>query len=397
MFEQQPQHVRRFVWFTGGGILLLLLALLSVAGRPQEWTPAINPLDDTLIPANDPSPPHFTPGTLTHRPAGVIPPAPLPAPYTLRWRAGVGLPDGDPTYFDWQLDRPGWYLSWSANYRLESSWWGLSQRAMMELPPAFMGMEFTPMVRMNNGRLYPNTQTLHELARTYRGLTWLIGNEPDVRWQDNTTPEVYAVAYHRAYTAIKSADPTAQVAIGGVSQVTPLRLAYLDRVWDFYQSLYGTPMPVDVWNMHAFVLREERSGWGVNIPPGFYIDHRGELWEVDDHDDLTLVEAQIRAMRAWLAAHGQQHKPLWITEYGILMPAEYGFDTARVIAFLKGSFDLFQSLRDPATGFAEDGYRLVQRWNWYSARDSRYPTGNLFDNYGRSTPVGDAYWAYLRK
>jgi hypothetical protein len=98
-----------------------------------------------------------------------------------------------------------------------------------------------------------------------------------------------------------------------------------------------------------------------------------------------------------MAAHGQQNKPLWITEYGILMPAEYGFDTDRVIAFLEGSFDLFQSLRDPATGFAEDNYRLVQRWNWYSARDSRYPTGNLFNNYGHSTPVGDAYWAYLRR
>ncbi|HAJ37314.1 MAG TPA: hypothetical protein DCL15_16720, partial [Chloroflexi bacterium] len=366
MFEQQPQHVRRFVWLTGGFILLLLLAVLSVAGRPPEWTPAINPLDDTLIPVDDPSPPHFTPGTLTQRPAGAIQPVPLPAPYTLRWRAGVGMSDGDLTYFDWPPDRPGWYLSWSTNYRLESSFWGLAQRAVMELPPAFMGMEFTPMVRMNNGRLYPDTQTLHELARNHRGLTWLIGNEPDVRWQDNTTPEVYAVAYHRAYTAIKSADPTAQVAIGGVSQVTPLRLAYLDRVWDFYQSLYGTPMPVDVWNMHAFILREERGGWGVNIPPGFYIDHRGELWEVEDHDNLTLVEAQIRSMRAWMAAHGQQDRPLWITEYGILMPAEYGFNTDRVIAFLKGSFDLFQSLRDPTTGFAEDDYRLVQRWNWYS-------------------------------
>ncbi|HHY56594.1 MAG TPA: hypothetical protein GYA08_14295 [Chloroflexi bacterium] len=397
MFEQQPQHVRRFLWLIGGGALLLALALLSVAGRPPEWTPAINPLDDTLIPVDDPSPPHFTPGTLTRRPADAIQPAPLPAPYTLRWRAGVGIPDGDPSYFDWPVDRPGWYLTWSTNHRTESLFWGLTSRTVMDLPPAFLGMEFTPMVRMKNGRLYPDTQTLHELARNHRGLTWLIGNEPDVRWQDNTPPEVYAVAYHRAYTAIKSADPTAQIAIGGVSQVTPLRLAYLDRVWDFYQSLYGAPMPVDVWNMHAFVLREERGGWGVNIPPGFYIDHRGELWEIDEHDNLTLVETQVRDMRQWMAAHGQQEKPLWITEYGILMPATYGFDAARVIAFMEGSFDLFQSLRDPTTGLAEDDYRLVQRWNWYSARDSRYPTGNLFDNYGRSTPVGDAYWAYLQK
>src|SRR5690606_13392593 len=145
-----------------------------------------------------------------------------------------------------------------------------------------------PMVRMKNGRLFPDTHTLRDLARRYRGLTWLIGNEPDVRWQDNTPPEIYAVAYHRAYSAIKEGDPTAQVAIGGVSQITPLRLEYLTRRWDFYRSLYGTAIPVDVWTMHAFVLREERAGWGVNMPPGFYIEQRGELWEVEDHDSLVL-------------------------------------------------------------------------------------------------------------
>ena len=379
-----------------GSGLLLLIAVLTIAGRPPEWTPDVDSRDDTLIPADDPSSPHFTPGTLAKRPADAIAPAPAALPYTLRWRAGVGVPDEDITYFDWLPARPGWYLNWSTNYHTEPILLGLGTRISMALPPDALGMEFTPMVRMKNGRLYPNTQALYELAQHHRGLTWLIGNEPDVRWQDNTAPEVYAIAYHRAYTAIKSADPTAQIAIGGLSQITPLRLAYLERVWDFYQSLYGAPLPVDVWNMHAFVLREERAGWGVNIPPGFTIEQRGALWEVEDHDDLAIVEQQIRAMRAWMAAHGQQEKPLWITEYGILMPADYGFEPARVVAFLNGSFDLFQNLRDPALGLATDDDRLVQRWNWYSARDSRYPTGNLFDNYGRSTPVGDAYWAYLR-
>ncbi|MCB0146399.1 MAG: hypothetical protein KDE01_01950, partial [Caldilineaceae bacterium] len=134
----------------------------------------------------------------------------------------------------------------------------------------------------------------------------------------------------------------------------------------------------------------------VNMPPGFYIEQRGELWEVEDHDSLALVEEQIRAMRRWMASRGLQEKPLWITEYGILMPEEYGFPPERVSRFLVGSFDLFQSLRDETIGMPEDGHRLVQRWNWYSARDSRYPTGNLFDNWGESTPVGDTYWEYLR-
>jgi hypothetical protein len=236
---------------------------------------------------------------------------------------------------------------------------------------------------------------LRELAASRPGLTWAIGNEPDVIWQDNTAPEIYAIAYHRAYTAIKAGDPTAQVAIGGVSQITPLRLAYLDRVWNFYLDHYGEPMPVDVWNIHTFVLREDRREWGVNIPPGFEIQHRGMLWEVADHDRLDLVEEQVWLMREWMAAHGQQEKPLWITEYGILMPEEYGFTAAAVQEFLVGSFNLFDSLMDPELGYPADNHRLVQRWNWYSARDSRFAAGNLFDNAGEMTRLGQTLRDYL--
>ena len=99
-------------------------------------------------------------------------------------------------------------------------------------------------------------------AKQYPGRTWLIGNEPDVRWQDNVKAEDYAVAYHNAYTAIKGADITTEVAIGGISQVTPIRLRYLDQIWAAYQTKYGEAMPVDVWNIHAFVLREK---WVIGV------------------------------------------------------------------------------------------------------------------------------------
>ncbi len=71
-------------------------------------------------------------------------------------------------------------------------------------------------------------------------MTWLIGNEMDrvdfgsdyCSRQDEILPELYAQAYHEIYYAIKSADQTAQVAIGGMAEFTPLRSQYLERVWN---------------------------------------------------------------------------------------------------------------------------------------------------------------------
>jgi len=395
-FSRQPPYVRLFLYLLVVAALLLALILSLVVSSSPEWVPSDSLVEDTLIPDSaDGGRQHYTPATLKLRQPESISPEEIPAPYGLRWRTGVGVPDASPFYFDWPAARPGWYLNWNMNLREHPGFLGLGSTIDMELPDPKLGMEFTPMVRMSNGRLHPSTADLSDLAARYRGLTWLIGNEPDVKWQDNTPPEVYAIAYHRAYEAIKAGDPTAKVAIGGISEVTPLRLEYLTRVWDFYRSLYGEEMPVDVWNMHAFMLPEQRGGWGVNMPPGFTIEQRGELWDVEDHDNLTLLEQQVRAMRQWMADHGQRDKPLWISEYGILMPEEYGFDAARVTRYMLGSFDLLLNLRDAKLGYPGDDNRLVQRWNWYSARDSRYSAGNLFNNYGQATPVGRAMFDYL--
>jgi hypothetical protein len=299
-----------------------------------------------------------------------------------RARFGVGVPSGSITRYAADQLGIGWYLDWHVNGK----------------PARPGGIEFVQTIRVRQGVLSPDAKTIAAVARSVPGSLWLVGNEPDrAIWQDDATPVQYASAYHQAYGAIKQADPTAMVAIGGVLQPTPLRLRYLDAVLAAYQQAYGGPMPVDVWNTHNFIVREEQGSWGAEIPPGLSdASVQGVLREVSDSDNLDIFKSQIWAFRQWMRDHGQQNKPLIVSEYGIPMPPDYGFDPERVRRFLYATFDFFLSAQDPALGYPPDENRLVQRWCWYSLADTGYPTGNLFDPQTfQITSLGEAWRSYL--
>ena len=155
-------------------------------------------------------------------------------------------------------------------------------------------------------------------------------------------------------------------------------------------------MPVDVWNVHNFVLREERGSWGVDIPPGIP-DDRGLLYEISDSGNLDAFKQQVVAFRRWMADRGFRNSPLIVSEYGILMPEDFGFTPETVADFLIGTFDYFLTATDPNLGLPADGNRLVQRWCWYSLADTVYPTGNLFDpTSGNITALGQTWVAYVQ-
>ncbi len=228
------------------------------------------------------------------------------------------------------------------------------------------------------------------------GHLWIVGNEPDRRIsQNDTCPQQYAQAYHDAYHFIKSRDPSAQVAVAGLVEVTPGRLQYLDIVWDTYRSLYGETMPVDVWTAHIYILSETGNG-DAHIALGTDPDLAIPLgWECSDpasycyaeHDDLTLFAQQVKMMRTWMASHGLQGKPLVLTEFGINLPYDYygscssdfcpadgcfcdtngeTFHPTRVADYLRSTFDFLSTARDTQTGYPADDYRLVQQWAWFS-------------------------------
>jgi hypothetical protein len=296
-----------------------------------------------------------------------------------RW--GIGVAIGPISRYNIEPLRLGWYLDWQTR----------------TAPPRPGGIAYIQMLRLSGGALRPDVGTIAAVAQANPGSLWLVGNEPDVIWQDNVDPTTYARLYHDAYTAVKGADPTAQVAIGGVSQPTPLRLRYLDEILSAYKEQFGEEMPVDVWNAHNFILREERGSWGVDIPPGLP-DDQGTLYEIDDSGSMEIFRQQIVDLRRWMAQRGYQDRPLIISEYGILMPADYGFPPERVAAFMIASFEYFLTAADPAMGYPLDDYRLVQAWCWYSLDDpaDHYPTGNLFDpQTGTMTALGEAWARYV--
>lgn len=265
--------------------------------------------------------------------------------------------------------------------------------------------------RGENGQLRDG---MGKLVASNRGHFWIVGNEVDVNndVQDNTFPEVYARAYHEAYHYIKAVDPTAKVAVAGLSMMTPGRLQYLTIVWDTYRNLYGTDMPVDIWNMHLYILEERNpdnileygdgkialgtdpalaklTSYGdpqycpalgaADIPAN---DPRQDVHCRSEHDSVRIFRDQVYGMRQWMKDRGQQNKPLIISEYGLLYPYLDGttggqceflqdehqqcFYPERVTKYLQDTIAFMEDTKDPNLGYPGDENRLVQQWLWYS-------------------------------
>jgi hypothetical protein len=285
---------------------------------------------------------------------------------------------------------------------------------------------------------------LGPIIASHPGALWIVSNEPDRGpnsgecngGQGDTYPEVYARAYHDAYYFIKHRDPKARVAVAGLVQVTPGRLQYWDKVWQTYQQTYGERMPVDVWNMHLYVLPElmpdgnsPSGAAGVALGTDMALGKRASgnvaarcsdpnvyCWA--EHDSLEAFGEQVVAMRTWMKQHGEQNKPLILAEYSQLyvftdydnpinptkcyLQDENGrcWTQARVREFMLRSFDYLETAVDPNLGYPRDQNRLVQQWVWYTMNTQPdeavgYPSNLLNDSYSALTEIGQTYSAYV--
>jgi hypothetical protein len=262
---------------------------------------------------------------------------------------------------------------------------------------------------------------------------WIVGNEVDrgpnpgqtQGGQGDTFPNIYAKAYHEVYNFIKQRDPSAQVANSALVQVTPGRLQYLDLMWAAYKAQYGTVMPVDVWNMHLYILPEVNPSGQPNgianvalgTSPSLARKESGgnaslcsqvNVYCISEHDDMNIFNDQVVAMRSWMNAHGQRNKPLVLSEFSILYPYindggtcylqdEFGncFTPQRVTNFLNSSFNYLKNATDPNLGYPKDGNRLIQQALWFSINNEG-GVGDVSDLMRNDTltQVGQAYKSF---
>jgi hypothetical protein len=102
-----------------------------------------------------------------------------------------------------------------------------------------------------------------------------------------------------------------------------------------------------------------------------------------EHDDMSIFAEQVVSMRQWMKAHGQQNKPLVLSEYSLLYPYddegdsdpstcylkdEYGncFTPDRVSQYMRDTFDYLETTTSTSLGFPADNYRMVQQWLWFT-------------------------------
>jgi hypothetical protein len=277
----------------------------------------------------------------------------------------------------------GWYSNWNFSEK-----------------PALGGLDYVQLVAVKPSAYPPDWEALGAAVRQNARALWIIGNEPEgVYGQGERTPSEYAQIYHDVYLFIKSVDPQALIAVGGVIEPTPLRLKWLDQVLGAYRAMYGEPMPVEVWNTHVQILQEKRGDWGAAIPAGLSED-QGRLYTPQDNADPYIFRTLVKEFRQWLKKRGFQDKPLIVSEYGVLMPYCFLVDEPgcvqdlnasvagreKALDFMSQTFEFLLNASDVSVGYPADGGRLVQQWLWYSLNEMPYDintglgfSGSLFD------------------
>lgn len=294
-------------------------------------------------------------------------------------RIGLNVAKVPVSEFNLSQLRIGWYIDYKAHV----------------MAPHPNGAAYAPVINLeqvgdSDYISSPSKSALDTAIADNPGADWIIGNEPDRRYyQNDMAPAAYAHAYHDLYYYIKSKDSTARIFAGAIVQPTPLRLQYLDKVLLHYGERYGEDLPADGWAIHNFILNERSCAyytdpaicWGADIPPGIEATDGLVITtnELQKTADLAFFKEQVVRFRQWMADRGYRNRPLYVSEYGILMPESYGFPPSLVNNFMTQTFDFLLNSTDEKLGYTADNNRLVQRLAWYSTIDPSF-NGSLYQS-----------------
>ncbi len=165
-------------------------------------------------------------------------------------------------------------ISWGYN-------WGIRESDLVQ-----GYYEFVPMVHPLDVR--DRLTYLQDIARAYPGRYWLVFNEPDYHEQDNCSPADAAQYYYRLRIALKEADPTAKLIVGGVLWPSP---TWMTGFREEYKKRYGTYPVVEGWHVHNYA------------EPNSY--------------DINNWRNVMNFWKNWMMANGGMVE-LWLSEFGCL-------------------------------------------------------------------------------
>jgi hypothetical protein len=194
------------------------------------------------------------------------------------------------------------------------------------------------------------------------GAWWLVGNEPNDPYQDNLSPEAYAAFYHRFERLARRVDPTARLMPAGIANAD---WQWAEAFRAAYRRAYGRHPRVDAWNVHNYILEPDL-----------------------DQLDQDAFRARLIAFREWMARAGEGHKPLVLSEFGVLMGLER-HDTRYAPPEAISAY-IHETV---AWLYATD---YVQAWAWFANHTSGLFNGDLYDAEERLTPYGVAYRDAIR-
>ena len=195
------------------------------------------------------------------------------------------------------LDMPG--SATDPNGSLTYEWGTITESNLVVLPTPCHNFATPPIQCYDeiNDTIH-DPVALGQWVDSHPGRFWIIANEPNIGQPggDGLTPEQYARMFHQFYTLVHPRDSSAKFVIaalaGGAAQAV---FDWYDQALAAYQNLFGSPMPIDIWNEHPYTtpgrLNPDRVINEDIIPFRNYVD---------------TVSGGIYAAR-----------PLWLTEFGV--------------------------------------------------------------------------------